>query len=378
MSAEVKPGYKLTEVGVIPEEWKIVRIGDVTDIHIGRDLIEDRFSQFFDSTYKFPVYSNTVEEQGFYGFYSLPEYEGDSVTVVGRGVGLGRAFARLGGYGAIGRLLVLFPSSRVDARFLATYINQRVKIFIETGGIPQLTGSQIAKYNVVLPSISEQRAIAGALSDVDALLEGLERLITKKRNIKQAAMQQLLTGKTRLPGFSGEWEVKPFDDILIRVNAKTNQIQTIDYQITGVYPVIDQGKAAVIGFSDRADKLLKCPEGGVIVFGDHTCIVKFIDFDFLVGADGTQIIRARSGQSTRFHAFQLQYCGIEPTGYNRHFKFLKERSFLIPPTHEQTAIAALLSDMDTELAALEKRRDKTRNLKQAMMQELLTGKTRLI
>jgi len=231
---------------------------------------------------------------------------------------------------------------------------------------------------VALPPPSEQSAITDALSDVDALLSGLDRLIAKKRNLKQAAMQQLLTGRTRLSGFQDEWEVKAFDDVLLRMNAKAYQVQASEYQSTGFYPVVDQGQETIVGFSDRLEKCLKCPEGGVIVFGDHTCLVKFVDFDFLVGADGTQIIRGRPGQHTRFHAFQLQYRGIDSTGYNRHFKLLRERLFLIPSYDEQTAIAAVLSDMDAELTALESRRDKTRALKQAMMQELLTGRTRLV
>ena len=106
--------------------------------------------------------------------------------------------------------------------------------------------------------------------------------------------------------------------------------------------------------------------------------MKFIDFDFLVGADGTQVLHAKGGQSTRFHALQLQYQGVEPTGYNRHFKFLKERDFLVPSFPEQTVIATILSDMDADIEALQQRRAKTRDLKHAMMQELLTGKTRLI
>jgi type I restriction enzyme S subunit len=156
---------------------------------------------------------------------------------------------------------------------------------------------------VCAPFRLEQRAIAEALSDVDGLLGGLDRLIAKKRDLKQAAMQQLLTGQIRLPGFHGEWGVKPFASVLIRLNAKAHQIQTSDYQATGKYPVVDQGKEIVIGFSDREDKRLRCPNGGVIVFGDHTCFVKFIDFDFLVGADGTQILQGKDGQSTHFMPF---------------------------------------------------------------------------
>lgn len=104
--------------------------------------------------------------------------------------------------------------------------------------------------------------------------------------------------------------------------------------------------------------------------------MKFIDFDFLVGADGTQIIFGKKRESTQFHAFHLQYRGVETTGYNRHFKFLKERDFLVPSNFEQAGIAAILSDMDIQ--ALDQRLEKTRQIKQAMMQELLTGRTRLL
>ncbi|MCK6491176.1 MAG: restriction endonuclease subunit S, partial [Planctomycetes bacterium] len=210
----IPAGYKQTEVGVIPEDWDDAVLANAAEIRVGRDLIEDRFSQDADSRFRFPVFSNTVSNSGLYGYYSIPEYEGDSLTVVGRGVGLGTAFIRAGGYGAIGRLLVLHPfSSRADARYLTDYINHRVTIFFETGGIPQLTGIQFAKYKVALPPLPEQRAIAAALSDVDALLAKLDQLIAKKRDLKQATMQQLLTGQTRLPGFSGAWEVKRLGNV---------------------------------------------------------------------------------------------------------------------------------------------------------------------
>ncbi len=111
----------------------------------------------------------------------------------------------------------------------------------------------------------------------------------------------------------------------------------------------------------------------MIVFGDHPCIVKLIDFDFLVGADGTQVLAAKRRQCARFHALQLQHWGVQPTGYNRHFKFLREREFVTPELPEQTAIAAMCSDVDADIAALEAKVSKARQIKQGMMQELLTG-----
>ena len=98
------------------------------------------------------------------------------------------------------------PKVRMDARYFANHINHGVHFAVESTGVPQLTAPQVARYLVPVPPEPEQRAIAEALSDVDELLGSLEKLIAKKRAIKQAAMQQLLTGKTRLPGFSGAWE----------------------------------------------------------------------------------------------------------------------------------------------------------------------------
>ena len=275
---------------------------------------------------------------------------------------------------------VLRPNPDVSIGYLTEFLESLNYENLNSGTAqPKLNKKSCQKICVAIPTNpAEQRAIATALSDVDALLEGLDRLIAKKRDLKQAAMQQLLTGQTRLPGFEGEWETKRFDEVLVRLNAKANQIQTNDYRPTGMYPVVDQGKESVVGFSDREDKLFHCPKGGVIVFGDHTCIVKFVDFDFLVGADGTQVVKGKPGHNTLFYAYQLQYRGIEPTGYNRHFKFLKEWECAVPCMSEQTAIATVLSDMDAELEALEQRRAKTAALKQAMMQELLTGRTRLM
>jgi type I restriction enzyme S subunit len=202
---KVPQGYKQTEVGVIPEDWEVKSIGDFASISVGRDLKEENYSAYQDEVFKYPVFSNTVSNEGLYGFYNIPEYNGQSLTVVGRGVGLGKAFKRCGGFGAIGRLLILFPEENVDASFITEYVNHRVTIFTESGGIPQLTGVSFAKYRIPLPPTkAEQRAIATALSDTDALIASLDNLIAKKRDIKQATMQQLLTGKTRLPGFGGE------------------------------------------------------------------------------------------------------------------------------------------------------------------------------
>ena len=279
--------------------------------------------------------------------------------------------------------MIVRPSPEVDAEFLQRVLSSPAVVSaIENSSVGStminLNQGTLSGLIVQAPPVEEQRAIAAALSDVDGLLAKLDQIIAKKRDLKQAAMQQLLTGQTRLPGFGGEWQRKSFAEALYRLNAKEHQVQASAYQDVGAFPVVDQGQQSVIGYSDRADKVLRCPDGGVIVFGDHTCIAKFVDFDFVIGADGTQIVGAKTGECLRFYAYQLERRGIPSTGYNRHFKFLKERTFSSPPLAEQTAIATVLSDIDAELTALAARRDKTRALKQGMMQELLTGRIRLV
>jgi type I restriction enzyme S subunit len=191
--------YKKTEVGLIPEDWKVTSFGDSFEIYVGSDLKEDAFSSFKDDIYKFPVYSNTVTDQGFYGYYNFPQFNGRSLTIVGRGVGLGTAFARTGSFGAIGRLLVLFPKKDIDPEFVTEYVNSKSEFFSESSGIPQLTGLQLAKYKLPLPpTLEEQQAIAQILSDMDQEIEALEQKREKYQSIKQGMMQELLTGKKRL------------------------------------------------------------------------------------------------------------------------------------------------------------------------------------
>jgi type I restriction enzyme S subunit len=386
----VTPGYKKTEIGFIPVDWEIASIGEVAAIRVARDLQEDKFSAVADATYRFPVYSNTVANDGLYGFYSIPEYEGDSVTVVGRGVGLGTAFAKTGGYGAIGRLLVLLPSEQVDARFLATFVNQSVRVFVETGGIPQLTGIQFSKYKIAVPPLSEQRAIGTALGDVDALLGGLDRLIAKKRDLKQAAMQQLLTGRTRLAGFQGEWENVDFGDIAIIRNVKVISSSAPAGTQCVELDAIGQGTGQLLGSIDATGSSSKYSfKKGDVLFGRLRAYLRkywLASFDGICSTEIWPLIPRDERLCSGYLHLLVQTNGfVDAAGisYGTHmprsdWSVLSKFTVLLPSRTEQTAITAVLSDMDAELTALESRRAKTRALKQAMMQELLTGKTRLV
>ena len=224
------------------------------------------------------------------------------------------------------------------------------------------------------PSLHEQTAIATALSDVDALLAKLDQLIAKKRDLKQASMQQLLTGQTRLPGFSGDWGIKRLGDLLKVRHGKSQQnvIAT-----GGIYPILATG-----GEIGRTNTYLY----------DKPSV--------LIGRKGT-IDRPQYQDSPFWTVDTLFYTELSCASHPKfvYFKFLmidwrsyneasgvpslnastiENIEISIPKYDEQAAIASILNDVDAEITALETRRDKTRDLKQGMMQELLTGRIRLV
>ena len=389
----LKPGDKHSEVGPIPEDWEVTRLGDIADFHKGTglskaDLMPDGTRHCIHYGQLFTDYAETItqvlsgtDREGRF-FYSQRNDVLMPTSDVTPG-GLATASCIMISDVILGGdiLVIRALEGVLNGQFLAHRIRldrSQVLRLVSGTTVHHLYGRDMANFIFGAPPADEQTAIVSVLSDVDALINSLDRLIAKKRDIKQATMQRLLIEKARLPGFSGEWEVVGFGGVLRKLSARNSQIQTHEYADHGPYPVIDQGKPLVVGYSDQSERVFRCRSDGVIVFGDHTRIVKFIDFDFVVGADGTQLLMANRGYCTRFLYYQLSLKEIPNTGYNRHFKFLTEMQFFSPSLPEQRAIATVLSDMDAEIAALERRRDKTRALKQGMMQELLTGRTRLV
>jgi type I restriction enzyme S subunit len=393
---DVPPGYKLTEIGVFPDAWDVEPISRLAETSSGNTpprSLSDRY--FFNGTIRWVktqdlnngelhetdehVTEVAVKECG------LTLYPAGSVVV-----------AMYGGFTQIGRTgLLTMPSTvnqaltairpnagRLVARYLIQVLNFRIEYWKTVASSsrkdPNITGTDVRNFLLPVPPLAEQSAVGDALSEIDTLLGSLNALIDKKRVTRQAAGQQLLAGKSRLPGFSGEWETKRFDDLFIRLNGKRNQIQSSEYRAHGRFPVVDQSHDRFVAFSDASHMLFRCPSGGVVVFGDHTRVVKFYEVDFLVGADGTQLLAVARPNVAKFAYYQLLSKEIPDTGYNRHFKFVKDLSFETPLPAEQSAITAVLSDMDAEIEALEKCRDKTRAIKQGMMQQLLTGRVRLV
>ncbi|MYG08224.1 restriction endonuclease subunit S, partial [Candidatus Poribacteria bacterium] len=244
-----------------PSEWQVMQIGDLFEAKAGGDYDPSNSSDVRDNRYPYPIYANGLTQQGLYGFSNYSEEPSGSITVTGRGT-LGQAFYRDTPFVAIGRLIVLKPKTSINARFFCEYINYGIEFAVESTGVPQLTAPQISNYLVPVPLIPEQRAIAEVLSDVDGLLNALEALIAKKRAIKQATMQQLLTGKARLPGFSGAWETKRLGDVAhIKTGSKNNE----DKDDNGQYPLYVRSAVVerINSYCFDGEAILVPGEGGI-------------------------------------------------------------------------------------------------------------------
>jgi type I restriction enzyme S subunit len=387
---DVKPGYKQTEVGVIPEDWNVFQLSEHFRIYAGGDVPKHSVAESRSEKHPHPIFANALQNHGLYGFTGERRAKADSLTITARGY-LGHAEYRDEAFFPIVRLLVLEPSGALDARFSTFAVNERVKFAFESTGVPQLTAPQVGKYSVAAPSLPEQRAIAAALSDVDALLGGLDRLIAKKRDLKQAAMQQLLTSQTRLPGFGGAWDEFEFGEIASIRNAKVVASSVPSgTQCVELESIDGEGSGRLLMSTDADGISPKYSfKKGDVLFGRLRAYLRKYWLATFDGICSTEIWPLLARDTRLYGAFLHllvqtdRFVNAACVSYGTHmprsdWAVLKELLVQLPPLPEQMAIAAVLSDMDAELAALAARRDKTRDLKQAMMQELLTGRTRLV
>ncbi len=264
--------------------------------------------------------------------------------------------------------------------------------------------TQILKgVNIILPPLPEQRAITTTLSDVDGLIGALDALIEKKRAIKQAVMQQLLTGKTRLPGFSGEWrELNMARDSVLKARIGWQGLTTAEYLENGDYYLVtgadfDRGRVDwrrcwfVARSRYTQDRNIQLAPGDVLLTKDGT-IGKAGFVDSLPKPatlnSGIFVVRPKADAYVPLYMYYVLTSRIfedflarlqaGSTISHLYQKDFVDFTFEAPPLPEQRAIAAALSDMDAGIAALERRREKAEQIKQGMMQQLLTGRIRLV
>jgi len=388
---EVKPGHKQTQVGVIPEDWDVKPLGQVGESLIGltykpEDVrkhgtlvlrssnIQEGMLRFDDNVF--------VDKEIPARLMVRPE---DILVCVRNGsrdlIGKSALLDERNRGMTFGAFMAVFRCS--DGRFV-NYLFQsgifKKQVNEHLGAtINQITNKSLNSFVIPLPPTDRERsAIAAALSDVDALISALNQFITKRRDLKQAAMQQLLTGQTRLPGFHGEWVVKRLGDVAhIKTGKKNNDDKVQD----GAYPLFVRSQTVerINSYSYDCEAILVPEEGGI------GSIFHYINGKFDCHQRVYKISAFSDDTCGKFMFYRMTYSfhkqatrnSVKATVDSLRLPTFKTFEFLAPGFDEQTAIAEVLSETDLELVALEQRRDKTRALKQGMMQELLTGRIRL-
>jgi len=317
---EVRPGYRQTEVGVIPEDWNLEYIDNFAHITTGGRNTQDRIEA---GQYPFFVRSRTVERINSYSF------DGEAVLTAGDGVGTGKVFHYINGKFDVHQRVYRISNfaDNVNGYFFflyfSTHFYSRIMQMTAKSSVDSVRRNMIARMLVPLPPTeAEQRAIADALRDVDALLGGLERLIAKRRDLKQATMQQLLTGQTRLPGFQGQWEFKQLGEL---ATIRDGTHQTPKYVDSGIpfYSVehVTSGDFKNTKFISEEEhrfltRSVKIERGDILMTRIGSIgVCKLVDWD--VNASfyvSLALLKIRSGYSCGLHNSLLKFSRFQERG----------------------------------------------------------------
>lgn len=416
----LRANYKQSDVGLIPEDWGVVEIGDLNPFVTSGSRGWAEFYSYYGSPF---IRITNLSRKSIdldlstLKFVNLPDVTSEGVrTQLQVHDILISITADIGIIGYVGLnvpqpayinqhiALVRLDLDKVDSRFVSYFLaseqSQRLfRAFTDTGAKAGMSLLTIQKLRLALPPLAEQKSIAAALSDVDALINRLDNFIAKKHAVKQGAMQELLTGRKRLPGFSDRWAVEKLGTVAeILKGSGLSKSKVTD---SGSRKCILYGElfttykeviSDVVSKTDSFDGVLS-KSGDVLMPGSTTTVgidlataSALLEDNVALGGD-INIIRQTGGcYDPAFFARYISYRKKQEiaklaqgiTIIHLYGKDLADLEIELPPLEEQQAIAAILADIDAEIVLLEIQRDKTRVLKQGMMQELLTGRIRLL
>lgn len=394
-----------------PDDWRVFALQDLATLERGKFSARPRNDpRYFGGAHPFIQTGDVTNSQGTVTSYSQ--------TLNEAGLRVSRLFppntlfftiaANIGDVAVVpfatacpDSLIAITPNRRADRSWLFYALGSRKRIFesLATQNAQlNINLEKLRPYELAVPPVPEQKAIAAALSDMDALLGALDRLIAKKRDVKQAAMQQLLTARTRLPGFSGKWETKRIGELTDCTSGGTPSTAVSNYwggairwmssgELNLRFVNEVKGRITEAGLLSSSAKMI--PSGCVLIglagqgktrgtvainrveLCTNQSIAALLPCSALVPEYLYYNLNSRYDELRKLSAGDVGRGGLNLT-------LIRSLRLPVPELGEQAAVAEALLDMDAEITALEQRLDKTRLLKQGMMQELLTGRTRLL
>jgi len=395
-------GYKQTEIGRLPKEWEVVRLEEIFDIQVGGDIYKLNFSKQKNERYKFPIYSNSLENNGLYGYADTYQYPENCITVTGRGT-LGRATPRFEKFNAIIRLLVLIPKANINIMFASEYINTRIGFRIEKTSIPQLTAPKLAKYKIPLPPLPEQKKIAEILSTVDEAIEKVDESIARTERLKKGLMQELLTKgighkefkDTEIGRIPKEWEVVRIKDIGEVFTGKTPSTSKDSYwngdipfitpeDMTGEKYVYRTNRYVSFEGANQSGKILPPNTVLVVCIGSTVGKVALTHKESVTNQQINSVLcKEKVDHDCVYYAISHRsymlknYSGVAAVPIVKKSLFEEFKIPLPQKIAEQQKIAEILSTVDKRLELLRNKKEKMEGIKKGLMNDLLTGKRRV-
>ena len=388
---EVKPGYKQSDVGIIPEDWVVLSLSEIGDSLIGLTYQPSKVRKYGTLVLRSSNIQNGLLcfDNNVFVETKIPERikvrPGDILICTRNGsrklIGKSAIIDERATGMTFGAFMGVFRSDQgqyLRHMFKSDIFKKQINEHLGAT-INQITSKSLKSFKVPLPQKNQERIkIADVLNNVDELVVGLDQLIAKKRNLKQATMQQLLNGKIRLIGFKKKWLELQLKEI---TKPQKGQLITKNTIVDGDIPVIAGGQQPSC-YHAQANR-----NGKTITISASGAYAGYIAFHKTpIFASDCSTISESNTYSIEFLYYSLllkqkQIYAAQTGGAQPHIQPKELGPILIKipeDLNEQNAIATVLSDIDLEISKLEIRRNKIQNIKKAMMQELLTGKTRLM
>ena len=308
---------------------------------------------------------------GCIGKYDQYNHEEDEILLTCRGATCGNINRSTPKSWINGNAMVVHPiSDNITKDFLMYALKSIDFSKVITGAAqPQITRVSLASVTIPIPLLSEQERIVSLLdaefAKIDAIKANSEKQLQDAKALFQSALQDLSSPKEG-------WKYLPFEKSIVKVK-KQKSIKSKDYKEEGQYPVVSQESSLISGYFDDASILYQ-HDTPVVIFGDHTQNVKYVDFDFIVGADGVHILSPIAEITPKFFYYQLKSIKLRNLGYARHYKLLKQESIFYPPLSEQQQIAEQLDKLSAKIQSLQSNFDTTvtlcNDLKQSILKDI--------
>ena len=399
------PNNGMAGAGPVPDGWNVVNLGQVCSIQTGFPFQSDKFvdrsvpdaiplirirdvlCSLTEACFKGPVDSKILSEFtvssgetliGMDGNFHVAQWKGKPAL-------LNQRVARL---------------RKFSDRALGDFIHYAIQKPIQTiehskhfTTVKHLSIGDLRGLPIPLPPLGEQRRIARVLSTIQRAIEAQEKVITSAKELKRSLMKHLFTygpvplsETARVPQKETEiglipehWELVPFEHCILKGKKifSVGKVNQEEFKLVGRYPVVDQGQGFIAGYSDCEDKSYQGPLP-VVLFGDHTRIVKYVDFPFICGADGVKVLPPnREKVLPKFLFYAVSRLALLSRGYNRHYRLLREQKLPVPPKPEQEEVLTILSELESKTEAEEKRKAALQALFKTMLHHLMTGKIRV-